>query len=188
MKRVLALAFAICLLGIGSADAATLADEGTIIPTTDRSITDGRAIKCKQTVYGKLCYGLVPAPGITQTLSPYSHPWNLAANNYWGVGFWCSAPSVQIIWINEPTLTWLGAATMDGCWTNTKYVWLNAAYPNISIAGASNSRSWCAIVVHEWGHLIGLRWEYCPSGWVHECTDPNHIMYYRGINHIPAGC
>lgn len=160
----------------------------TGIPTGTGTTISASGWKCKWYGTMKVCWQVQPDINVTQQMSPYTHPWNLAANNYWGVGSWCLASSVQIIWVYEPGAPWLGAATMDGCWTGARYVWLNSGYPNVSIAGQSNARTWCTIVVHEWGHLIGLRWEYCPAGWVHECTDPNSIMYYRGINHIAAGC
>lgn len=211
MKRALlvaALAGALCFVG-GAAEPseadAYLSLNGKVVQADDFVLTPSpqRAAGwvCKwYPKWGKVCFKqTIYANPTPYEPTPLVHPWNAAAASYWGVWDWCHPATVKINWVNDPTFAAFGWAYLDGCWIDLRQVWLNVApmngLPSTSLCVVSNSgvtqgcgdHAWCAIVVHEWGHLVGQRFESCGAGWVHSC-DPNSIMYYRGITFVPAGC
>lgn len=77
------------------------------------------------------------------------------AADYWGVEGTCPADSVGIVWladlgVNPDTGDSAGGrAVLGGCASGQPTIWLNSS---VDVGFAMR----CTIVVHEYGHLIGL--------------------------------
>jgi ssRNA-specific RNase YbeY (16S rRNA maturation enzyme) len=86
----------------------------------------------------------------------------------------------------------LGWAPFTGCWIGQRVITLNNYYTPSHIINPetkkpySPGRHWCAITVHEMGHLLGYAWETCTE-WYHNCWNKDHIMH-RIIWKLPSVC